>query len=379
MQKTEAEIVLQKYLEGSATNDEKALLEAWYSKSEFAGASDFTYEAKLLQLERLRSNLKAHIDNSEIINLPKKVNIWPRIAVAASLLLFIFFGAYFLTDKSNKTRQLSVQQSQDIPPGGNKAILTLANGEKIAIGSAKTKALAFQGNTRIDIGAANEVSYHTDRSQSNNTIQYNTLTTPRGGQYPLTLSDGTKVWLDAASSITFPVAFTGDNREVRITGQAYFEVAHNPKKPFKVRTNDEIVEVLGTHFNINTYPDEPSSKTTLFEGSVKITTQDSKKFLKPGQQAQIKDGQISVVNDVDMDEALAWHNGLFQFHDADIQTVMRQLSRWYDVDISYEGTITNRRFSGKIQRNISALKLSDILSYKEINFRIEGKKIIVTP
>ncbi|RNL51179.1 FecR family protein [Pedobacter jejuensis] len=379
MQKTEAEILLQKYVEGSATNDEKALLEAWYSKSKFASASDFTAEAKLLQLERLRSSLKAHSDNAENIYLPKKVIIWPRIAVAASLLLFICFGAYFFTSKSNKTRLLSVQQTHDIAPGNNKAILTLANGEKIAIGSTKTIALAFQGNTRIDIGAANEVTYHTDRSQPNNTIQYNTLTTPRGGQYPLTLSDGTKVWLDAASSITFPVSFTGDSREVRITGQVYFEVAHNPKKPFKVRTNDEIVEVLGTHFNINTYPDEPASKTTLFEGSVKIITQGSHKFLKPGQQAEVSAGQIGVVDHADVDEALAWHNGLFQFNDADIQTVMRQLSRWYDVDISYEGKITNRRFSGKIQRNISALKLSDILSYKEINFRIEGKKIIVTP
>jgi transmembrane sensor len=312
----------------------------------------------------------------------KPLKLWPRITAAASVLLMLSIGGYFLLHKKQPSGQIAQNQIHDIAPGSNKAVLTLANGKVITLTGARNGNLAVQGYTAINKTADGKVMYNADQASPAsekvaNEVVYNTLTTPRGGQYHLVLADGTNVWLDAASSITYPVAFIGKDRPVETTGQVYFEVAHNAAKPFKVTANGQTVEVLGTHFNINAYPDEPAIKTTLFEGSIKLTSSTGHAILKPGQQAQINQGRINIVNDANMDEAIAWHKGLFEFHDADIQTVMRQLSRWYNVDISYEGKITDRHFSGKLYRNVTALTVADILSYKKIHFRIEGKQIVV--
>ncbi len=312
----------------------------------------------------------------------KPVKLWPRIAVAASVLLMLSIGGYFLVLQKQPSNQIAQNEIHDIAPGSNKAVLTLANGKTIILTGARNGKLAVQGYAAINKTADEKVVYKADQvSPASETatkeVVYNTLTTPRGGQYHLVLADGTNVWLDAASSITYPVAFIGKDRQVNITGQVYFEVAHNAAKPFRVTTKNQTIEVLGTHFNVNAYPDEPNTKTTLFEGSIKLTSNTGQAILKPGQQAQINHGRINIVNDANMDEAIAWHKGLFEFHDADIQTVMRQLSRWYNVDVSYEGKITDRHFSGKLYRNVTALTVADILSYKKIHFRIEGKQIIV--
>lgn len=201
-----------------------------------------------------------------------------------------------------------------------------------------------------------------------------------GGQYKLTLPDGSKVWLNAASSLKYPVVFIGNERKVEITGEAYFEIAKDESKPFKVLLNNMEIQVLGTHFNVNGYTDEEMIKTTLLEGKVKVLASGQTKYLLPGQQAQLKSsGNIAVTNEVNLEETVAWKDGNFQFENSDIKAVMRQLARWYDVDVSYKGNI-NKHFIGSISRNV---KLSQVLSMLqqtgEIKFKIEGKNLIVMP
>lgn len=317
----------------------------------------------------------------------KPIQHWKRFSVAASLFFLLGSGIYFFTRQSVTQSQtpasLAVKQVRDtLAPGGNKAMLTLSNGQQISLDNVQTGQLAREANAVIHKTAEGKVVYEvlTTGGHSIAETSYNTLTTPRGGKYDLTLSDGTKVWLNAASSIRYPSTFPDNSRQVEITGEAYFEVVHDAKKPFRVLVAGQLIEDLGTQFNVNAYIDESAVKTTLIEGSIKVSNKLNSIFLKPGQQAIIQTNQSVVVNpDADIDEAMAWHRGLFTFNDADIQTVMRQLSRWYDVDITYEGVVPQRRFSGKIYRNINALKVADILSYKQIHFRIEGRKIIVTP
>jgi ferric-dicitrate binding protein FerR (iron transport regulator) len=257
--------------------------------------------------------------------------------------------------------------------------LTLSDGSQVALNNAHNGTLASQGNVMINKNKDGQIVYA--NSGEDSALQndgYNTATTPRGGQFQLILSDGTKVWLNAASSIKYPVVFKGNERKVELTGEAYFEVAHNKKKPFKVISNGQTVEVLGTHFNINAYNNENAVRTTLLEGSVRVSTGDKNKVIKPGEQAQLKNGDFQIAA-VDVNEVIAWKNGLFQFKDANIIDIMKQLSRWYDVDIKYEGSIPDRKFSGSISRNVNASQLLDILSFEKIHFRIEGKTIIVTP
>jgi len=369
MDKKQAGDLLQKYNDRSASPEEIRLLENWY-KYEFSARQKDPVDLDYLSVKNEMWD--------KIMPTPGKRiwRAWPRAVAAACLLFFLAFGTFFLLQPLKKLHPVSGNEVGDIAPGSDKATLTLANGQRIFIAGARAGLLTNQGTTAIHITPGNKLVY--SRHGNNAEIIYNTLTTPKGGQHALILADGTRVWLDANSSITFPVAFPANERSVKITGQVYFEVAHDPSKPFRVITNRQALEVLGTHFNVNAYDDEPALKTTLFKGMVKVSTRAKSIVLKPGQQSQIVQDHIHVVENADLEEALAWHNGIFQFHDADIKTVLRQLSRWYDVDISYQGNIPSRTFSGGIYRN-QALKLTDILNNKKINFRAEGNKIIITP
>ncbi|MFA6084679.1 FecR family protein [Mucilaginibacter sp.] len=372
--------LVDKYLNGTATPEEQEALDRYYLlfRDEPEDTGLLTKKQMLALEERMENGLFNRIQKSAGVK-----RLWPRIAAAASIVLFLSFGGYYLLHKQKPQQQTAQINKQDLQPGSDKAILTTSNGQKIDLTAARKGKITVQGNTTVNKTGDGHIVYEQAQQSSGSAepLAYNTMTTPRGGQHPLTLSDGTKVWLDAASSITFPVVFGGNDRSVKITGQVYFEVAHNPAKPFRVSANGQTVEVLGTHFNINAYTDEPEMKTTLLEGSVKIIKDGKTAVLIPGQQALVSFGPAKniVVKEADTEEAIAWHKGLFQFHDTNIQTVMRQLSRWYDVDISYEGKIHDRQFSGKMYRNVTALTIADILSYKKIHFRIEGKKIIVEP
>ena len=306
-----------------------------------------------------------------------------RWVAAAAVLLLIVSSVFLLTNQKEKNttvaKNTQPQLQQDRLPGGDRAILTLADGSSIVLDSAGNGMLAQQGTTQIIKKEDGQLLYNSSDNVTEE-VAYNLLQTPVGGQYKITLPDGSKVWLNAASSLKYPVVFSGKERRVEITGEAYFEIAKEALRPFKVQLNQMEVEVLGTHFNINSYSDEETVRTTLLEGRVKVITSLENKFLQPGQQAQLKpSGNMKIVNDANLEETVAWKDGNFQFENSDIKSVMRQLSRWYDVEISYRGTISTQ-FIGGISRNV---KLSQVLSMLqqtgEVRFIIEGKKIIVMP
>jgi len=314
----------------------------------------------------------------------RSINTFKRYRWIAAAIFLIIASAvivFNLSDTKNINNSNNAIQAaaQDRLPGGDRAVLTLSDGTTILLDSAGNGILAQQGNTNIVKKNDGQLVYNSVDGQPDE-IVYNTLQTPRGGQYKLTLPDGTKVWLNAASSLKYPVVFVGNERRVEISGEAYFEVTKDAAKPFKVHLNNMEVEVLGTHFNINGYTDEDDVKTTLVEGKVKVMAANASKVLTPGQQAQLKaTGNIEVANDVNIEEVVAWKDGNFQFENSDIKTVMRQLARWYDVEVSYKGAI-NKHFVGSISRNV---KLSQVLSMLqqtgEVKFKIEGKNLIVMP
>ena len=304
--------------------------------------------------------------------------VWPRIAVAASILLFLSVSSYFLLHKAKPQQQIAQAQKPDLQPGSKKAILLLSGGKTISLGDAKTGTIAMQGNTNITKTADNQIVYNNSKQPSKEVI-YNTIITKRGNFYPLQLSDGTVAILDAASSIKYPVNFTGNERRVEITGQVYFEVVHNANMPFRVTVRGQTIEDIGTRFNINAYDDEPAIKTTLVEGSVRVN---DRVTLKPGQQAVIRDNTLKVEN-VNAEEAVAWKNGLFSFKETPIAETMRQLSRWYDVDVEYPDGMPKTLFTGEMHRNINASQVLEMLSYFKVHFQIvqgsNGKKILVKP
>lgn len=304
-----------------------------------------------------------------------------RSIAAAIILIIIGVSSYlWFNNRSNSGNDIAKTTSQhDILPGGNKAVLTLSDGSSIVLDSAANGTLALQGSTKVLKTNEGQLAYNIGNEEATE-ILYNTLATPRGGQYQLVLPDGSKVWLNAASSIHYPTSFTGKDRKVEITGEAYFEVEKNIRMPFIVKVNDMEVRVLGTHFNVNAYSDEAVAKTTLLEGSVLVARDAATVLLKPGQQAQIaKTGTLKVIDNADLDEAVAWKNGVFYFNRVDIQTIMRQIARWYDVDIQYQGEIIPKKFGGEIQRDLNLSEVLEGLKETGIHFRIEGRKLIVFP
>lgn len=303
-----------------------------------------------------------------------------RWTVAAAVLLILSTGAYFFFNRAD--RKEMVQQADpfpkqfDVVPGGQRATLTLSDGSTILLDSVQDGLLARQGGTAVKKLKDGKIVYQTAGAGTAKTL-YNTMATPRGGQYQLRLPDGTGVWLNASSSITYPTEFAGNRREVNMTGEAYFEVSLDKTKPFIVRTAREEISVLGTSFNVNSYADEPASKTTLLEGAVRIND----KLLKPGQ-AYLNgkawpQGKI-VTTDVSQD--IAWKNGMFDFQDKKLEEVMRQLSRWYDMEIVYEKGVPDLEFGGEMGRDLNLSQVLKGLQSSEVHFRLEGnKKLIVKP
>jgi ferric-dicitrate binding protein FerR (iron transport regulator) len=367
-----AKDLLDKYYAGLCTPKEEELVEAWFHKVNQTDDIQFS-EA---ELEEIHHEMWEEIQSRN--NKTPVRKLWYNIAAAASILLVISIGVYFLPHQLKKVNQIAQNKKNELLPGSEQATLILANGQKIILTKGLNGKLVQQNNALIAINTDHAVAYKATGDRSK--IEYNTLSTKNGEQspYPLILSDGTKIWLNAASSVTFPTAFSGKERVVTVTGEAYFDVVHNAKQPFKVKVKGQVIEDIGTQFNINAYDDEPAMKTTLIEGSVKISEGSSTRFLKPGQQAvALKDDHKLTVKNADIAEEIAWKNGLFFFKNADLQTVMRQLSRWYDVTIQYDGNISKRSFNGEFHRSLKASQLLDILRYYKVNFKIDGKKIIV--
>lgn len=331
---------------------------------------------------RVLNKLLAEIEETPVVQLPKRR--WARIAVAAAMVGILISGYLFFNNKSaNKIiaqqEDIKTRYKNDINPGGEKAILVLSNGQSIVLDSAANGTLTQQGATKVLKLNNGQLSYASGSNAGSTEVLYNSIVTPRGGQYQVILPDGTSVWLNASSSLRFPTAFVGKERRVEITGEAYFEVQKNTSMPFIVAIKGGAeVEVLGTHFNIMAYDDETSIKTTLLEGAVNMKHGNTVQKLKPGQQAQLTQDKMQLVTDADVDQAIAWKNGLFDFNDDVIPDIMRQLSRWYDIDVVYEGKIPDGHYVGSVRRKSN---ISEVLKMLEvaggIHFEIQGKKITV--
>jgi len=334
------------------------------------------------QRDKILQNILSGIDGAERKKAVNKIYFktrWFKYSVAASLLILMTISGYLFTHRHAADTQ---NVKADFRPGSNKATLTLSDGSTINLDDVHNGKLASEDNMEVNKPRDGEISYHAavgSNTASGTRSNINNIKTPRGGQYHVILSDGSKVWLNSASSISFPATFTGKERKVKITGEVYFEIAKNKAKPFIIQSGNQLVEVLGTHFNINSYDDEPDIKTTLLEGAVKILQLNTgfTALLKPGQLAINKSSGPILVKKADLEQAVAWKNGLFQVNDVSLETIMRQASRWYDVDVVYQGKIPERKFSGKIKRNVNASEFLQMLAFFNVHFSIEGRTIIV--
>jgi transmembrane sensor len=328
------------------------------------------------------------IQEAEVVPANVRRMYWLRYA--AAIVLIIGVGGFFIwknTDFGSSDKQHLPVAMIDIDPGTTGAVLTLADGSTMILDSLQDGVIAKE-NGALAVLKAGELNYNVAGDASDAT-SFNTITTPKGRQFNLVLADGTKVWLNAGSSLKYPTVFKGNERRVTVSGEAYFEVAHNKALPFFVNVENKAeVKVLGTHFNINAYTDEKSINTTLLEGAVLVKKYKSGKIdnnagvvLKPGTQAQITEKEtIRVVSDVETEQIVAWKNGIFNFDDIGLEDVMRQLERWYNIEVVYEKGIPDIVFWGKMERNLTLSTVLGILERSEVQFKIEeGRKLIVLP
>lgn len=305
-----------------------------------------------------------------------------RIAVAAIFLLvvvasyFTFFAPTNHPDTDPITQ--TSRQQPDIAPASHQARLTLGDGQVLVLNGSPNGHLADQGSASV-IKESDGLLTYQGMADSRASVVRNKVSTPRGGYYQVVLPDGTKAWLNAASAIEFPTAFTGTDRSIAVSGEVYLEVAKDAARPFKVDAGNGVIEVLGTHFNVNAYADEPALEVTLLEGAVQVTSGVSKATLRPGQQARITGPQIQVNQHANTEQAIAWKNGAFQFSDETIESVMRQLSRWYDVEVVYAGQPPTRHFGGIINRNTHLSEVLKVLALSGVRCSLQEKKIIVYP
>lgn len=382
--------LLQRYRLGACTEEEKNWVEGWYNERRDNIYNPLTEEEEMLVGEKIYGEITERLDpviSEKVIPIWRRSRVW---WVAAGTIALIATAGYFLFNhKQSKTEivRTPIPQMKPVTPGGNKALLTLANGSVIVLDSAANGALTQQGKSIVFKKQDGELVYKNEGNSKSETVALNTISTPRGGQYQVVLPDGSKVWLNAVSSLRFPASFTANERVVELTGEAYFEVKKEAKKPFIVNILPSAagvgggkVEVLGTHFNIMAYNDEATINTTLLEGAVNMTSAKGHCTLKPGEQAQVaKNGQLAVDEHADVEEAVAWKNGRFQFNNADVATVMREIARWYDVDIEYAGKVPAEKFEGEIPRNSNINEVFKILELSNVHCKIDGRKITVLP
>lgn len=381
--------LIAKYNSGKASLQEQALLEEWYESIQGSAV-----DMEPTHLATLKGELKKGVhavvledNDTQVSPYFNKKRIWRNASWAAILLMGIGISMYLYTSpsihKSETTAsksKVAINMQNDIAPGGNLATLTLADGNTIALNDINNGVLLEDNQVNIKKTGDGELVYQSTISNIDIEAKINTLSTPRGGQFNLTLADGTKVWLNSVSTLTFPATFSGKERVVELTGEAYFEVAHNANMPFHVKMKNSDIEVLGTHFNVKEYSDQQGMKATLLEGSVKVTSSNDgqSKTLIPGQQARINKNYKFDIVEADVEHTIAWKNGYFQFNRESLREVMRQFSRWYDIEVVYEGVIPKDQFVGKIRR---ALKLSEalkILKISQVDFRIEGRTIYIS-
>jgi transmembrane sensor len=374
----------EKWLDGTITPEEEKEYADWYKTIE----ANFILEIPAdiaRNREQHRQKILDQIRQKIVPVIPMYIRFLKPLAVA-TVLLFITLAAYFhFNSPINSHQPVSVlpaekKMTNDINSGSYGAILTSSSGKMIILDTAKNNDLIKDFGKKV-VKTDSGIQF-SDVLAQRNAVEYYTLSTPRARQQKLSLPDGTIVWLNAQSSLKFPSAFTAAKREVVITGEAYFEVAKDAAHPFIVHVNEAAIEVLGTHFNVMAYPNESTLETTLLEGSVKFIAGNNSVQLKPGQQSEVASGTaIKINNHVDVDQIVAWKNGIQSFNNADIKAIMRQVERWYDVDVEYKGTISLRQFSGDIPRGAKLSELLKLFDVNKIHFSIDAqqKKLTVLP
>ncbi|QQT26009.1 FecR family protein [Sphingobacterium spiritivorum] len=367
----ESEKLLLKYLNGDVTPQQQAIVEKWYADLNVPDSSGFTDLEKQQQLDMIRKHLPG--------NKPRQVKIWPRIVAAASVLLIIAGGIFYYNRTFHADQSNLLTHNSDIPPGHTGATLTLANGKQIVLSAAGEGQIAEEAGMRVTKTADGQIMYEILEAKATSD-KTNTLSTANGQTYVLTLPDQTKIWLNAASSLTYNTTlYSEGKRQVQLQGEAYFEVAKDPKYPFIVKSGSQSVEVLGTHFNINSYADEEAISTTLIEGSVRVAEGERKRILKPGQQA-VNTGTAMTVQTVDTESTVDWKDGDFVLNHVDFKTAMRKIARWYDVEVIYDPNVpADIEAGGWISRknNLSAI-LKLIESSGLVHFKVEGRKVYVS-
>lgn len=381
--------IIEKYQSGTATKEEIDFLDAYYKS--FGGRNSYTDSLDDSRRQLLKDDLRNSV-SLNIQNLHKSRSgsfSWSTfrwaVSSAAAVIAIVGFWIFYSYQTSDFTKNTNVLQKveNDIVPGGNKAFLTLANGKRISLTDASNGTLVEQSGIKIEKTTDGQLVYTvlSDRETLPAENLYNIIETPKGGRYQIRLPDGTNVWLNAASKLTYPSSFSGlQTRNVELNGEAYFEVAKDKEHPFIVKTVKQEVVVLGTHFNLSSYEDEPTVKTTLLEGSIIVKgTNGSDKILKPGQQSTLTTNNLKVENINNEQLTVAWKEDQFVFDSDDIRYIMRMIARWYDVEVEYQGEIPENKFGGSISKfeNVSEV-LKSLESTGRVKFRIEGRRIIVT-
>ena len=371
--------LFKKYQAGKASQNEIELINGYQDEFENILQQPILQTQEDVATEtRIKQRLQINIQ-------PKKLSPGFSFKWAAALLIFSAAALYINHYTQKPAAEGAVVKNQKpllqtVQPGSNKAILTLASGKQVSLDDAANGTITNQGSVEIKKLKDGSVKYDQVNADATTEITYNTITTPKGGQYQVALPDGTIVWLNAASSLKFPTAFTGSERRVELSGEAYFEVAKNKLKPFKVAFSNQVVEVLGTHFNISAYKDEDQSRTTLLEGSVRISKLNSSKLLIPGQQA-ISEAPADkfVLVTANLDEVMGWKNGLFVFKSKSIQSIMKQVARWYDIEVVYQGSLHNQVYGGQISKYSN---INDLLTKLEltgtVHFKVDGRRVVVS-
>ncbi|HEY0272532.1 MAG TPA: FecR domain-containing protein [Chitinophaga sp.] len=379
MQRQDIPELLKRYNAGICTAEERDLVESWYMQYEAEGLAPLSNAERAADLARIGRSLP--VPQGKVRPLMPLY----RIAAGIAALVLLSIGIYTLLHRPADPQQALTQAIREIDhiavPGGQKAVLVLGTGQQINLDDTSNGMLAVQHNVGVYSTGNGQLVYQPGAKNAAapaGRAPYNSVVTREGGEYDLVLIDGTKVKLDAASSIRYPVAFDGGERKVEVTGQAYFEVAHNPAKPFRVVVNGQTIEVLGTHFNVNAYANEGVTNTTLLEGRVKVTKGSRVAFLQPGQVSSSDNNSQDIqVSAADTATVMAWKEGFFSFRRAGLQTVMRQFERWYNVPVIYEGKVPDVAITGKVYRNESASHLLMILRDLGVRFKLDGQRIII--